>query len=124
MMAEEDSQTTNARDTDEESTAGPGKQLESSVENKDLPGAGLKRLLGISLPITVEVGRVRITIEQLLELGSGSIIELNKMAGEPAELYVRNAKFALGEIVVVDDNFGLRITEILDQQECPDGLQR
>ena len=123
-MAEKDSQNTSAEKPD---APGADERLENSQQSgasEDVPRhPGLKRLLGISLPVTVDLGRVRLTVEQLLQLGNGSVIELKKMAGEAAELYVRNAKVARGEVVVVDDNFGLRITEIVDWETCAERLQ-
>jgi len=121
-MAEEDNQNTSEANRGEQKGVSSGEH-QPADQQEDLRHPGLKRLLGISLPITVELGRVRLTVEELLRLGNGSVIELEKMAGEPAELYVRDAKFARGEVVVVDDNFGLRITEIIEWQECPDGFQ-
>lgn len=79
-------------------------------------GLSLDHIMDISMPVTVELGRASMTVQQLLRLGSGSVVELDRMAGESLELYVRNVKFARGEVVVVDNKFGLRITEILDRK--------
>jgi flagellar motor switch protein FliN/FliY len=79
-------------------------------------GLSLDLVLDISMPITVELGRATITVRELLQLSTGSVIELNKQAGEPVDLYVRDVRFARGEVVVVDNNFGLRITEIINPQ--------
>jgi flagellar motor switch protein FliN/FliY len=79
-------------------------------------GMSLDLVLDISMPVTVELGRASTTVRELLQLGSGSVIELNKQAGEPVDLYVRDVRFARGEVVVVDNNFGLRITEIINPQ--------
>jgi len=76
----------------------------------------LDLILDISMPVTVELGRSQMTVQELLRLGVGSVVELDKMAGEPADLYVRDVRFARGEVVVVDNNFGLRITEIIDRK--------
>lgn len=113
-MAEEDAQNENATDSGNEAAANPAdfQQVEDQAAQPDL---SLDLLLDISLPVSVELGRVSMTVEELLQVGTGSVIELDKMAGEPADLYVRNARFARGEVVVVDDNFGLRITEIIDR---------
>jgi flagellar motor switch protein FliN/FliY len=88
-------------------------------EMEDEPRGGslsLDLVLDISMPITVELGRTTIAVRELLELSTGSVIELNKQAGEPVDLYVRDVRFARGEVVVVDNNFGLRITEIINPQ--------
>ncbi len=79
-------------------------------------GLSLDLVLDISMPVTVELGRSTITVRELLQLRTGSVVELDKMAGEPLDLYVRDVRFARGEVVVVDNNFGLRITEIINPQ--------
>lgn len=67
----------------------------------------------VPLEVTVELGRTHKLIKEILELGPGSIIELNKMAGEPVDILVNGKNVAKGEVVVIDENFGVRITEIL-----------
>ncbi|WP_456433529.1 flagellar motor switch protein FliN [Thermosulfuriphilus sp.] len=74
-------------------------------------------LLDIPLEISVEIGRTKMVINDLLQLGQGSIIELNKMAGEPAEIYVNHKLMAKGEVVVVNEKFGVRLMEIISPQE-------
>ncbi|MFN3740631.1 MAG: flagellar motor switch protein FliN [Thermodesulfovibrionales bacterium] len=74
-------------------------------------------LLDIPLEITVELGRARMLIRDLLQLGQGSILELDKMAGEPLEILVNNRLVARGEVVVVNDKFGIRLTEVISPQE-------
>ncbi len=73
----------------------------------------LQLLLDVPLQITAELGRATMKIEDVLKLGPGSIIELNKLAGEPVDLLVNGKLIAQGEVVVVDENFGVRITSIL-----------
>jgi len=88
-------------------------------ELKDEPrggGLSLDLVLDISMPVTVELGRASMTVRELLQLSTGSVVELNKQAGEPVDLFVRDVRFARGEVVVVDNNFGLRITEIITPQ--------
>ena len=70
-------------------------------------------LMDIKLKLTVELGRTELPIKKVLELARGSIIELDKVAGEPVELYANGKLIANGEVVVIEDNFGLRITSIL-----------
>lgn len=72
----------------------------------------LDLLSEVSVSVTAEIGRTEMTIEDILKLGPGSLIELDKLAGEPVELYVNDRCVARGEVVVVDDNFGVRITEL------------
>jgi flagellar motor switch protein FliN len=72
----------------------------------------MQLLLDIPLEIVVELGKTKKKISEVLELSSGSILELDKMAGEPVEVYVNNKLVAKGEVVVIDEHFGVRITEI------------
>ncbi|MDI9639348.1 flagellar motor switch protein FliN [Kamptonema cortianum] len=88
----------------------------SGTDNRDLPDlgdSGLEMLLDIPLEVTVELGRLRMVVRDVVELGSGSIIEIDKAAGEPVDVMVNNRLVARGEVVVIEDNFGVRITEIL-----------
>jgi len=71
-------------------------------------------VLDVSVPITVELGRTRMLIRDVLKLGVGGVVELDKIAGEPVDLFVRDLKFATGEVVVVGDRFGVRIKEVVD----------
>lgn len=79
-------------------------------------------LMDIKLQMTVELGRTELPIKKVLELTRGSIIELEKVAGEPVELYANGKLVAHGEVVVIEDNFGLRITSITEPQERLRGL--
>ncbi|MDF2787988.1 MAG: flagellar motor switch protein FliN [Neobacillus sp.] len=72
----------------------------------------LNLLLDIPLEIVVELGRTKKKISEVLELTSGSIVELDKMAGEPVDVYVNNKLIAKGEVVVIEEHFGVRIKEI------------
>ena len=74
-------------------------------------------LLDVPLEVTVELGRTRMTIQDLLALGPGSVIELDKVAGEPLDIVVNNRLVARGEAVVVNDKFGIRITDIISRSE-------
>ena len=73
----------------------------------------LDLLLDIPLQVTVELGRTKRSVQEILEMSSGSIIELDKLAGEPVDILVNNRLIANGEVVVIDENFGVRITEVL-----------
>jgi flagellar motor switch protein FliN/FliY len=74
-------------------------------------------LLDVPLQITVELGRTRMLIKNVLELGIGSVVELNKLAGEAVEVFVNNKLIAKGEVVVIDENFAVRITSIVNPQD-------
>ncbi len=71
------------------------------------------RVRDIPLEVTVELGRTRLLIRDILDLGTGSIIELDKIAGEPVDLFANGLLLARGEVVVIEDNFGVRVTEII-----------
>ncbi|HLH25556.1 MAG TPA: flagellar motor switch protein FliN [Chloroflexota bacterium] len=76
-------------------------------------GAGIDLLLDVALEVSVELGRTRMTIGELLALRPGSVIELDKLAGEPADILVNGTRIARGEVVVVDEKFGVRVLEIV-----------
>ena len=82
----------------------------------------LEILMDIKLQLTVELGRTELPIKKVLELTRGSIIELEKVAGEPVELYANGKLVAHGEVVVIEDNFGLRITSITDPEDRIKGI--
>ena len=77
----------------------------------------IELLLDVDLPISIELGRTKMPISDILGLGPGSVVELNKLAGEPVDLLVNNKVVAKGEVVVVDENFGLRITQLMTPEE-------
>lgn len=90
-------------------------------ELKPAPPAGTTRdidfLLDVPLEITVELGRTRMFIKDLLQLGQGSVVEMDKIAGEPMEILVNNKLVARGEVVVVNEKFGVRLTDIISPTE-------
>ena len=79
-----------------------------------LPVRGLEMLHGVDMEVTVELGRTRMTVRDLLALTPGAVLELDRAAGSPADLLVNGRLIARGEVVVVDEDFGLRVTEIVD----------
>src|SRR6187549_4222125 len=78
----------------------------------------LSRLHDVSVELAVEVGRTRMTIREALALGPGSIVTLNRLAGEPVDLLVNGKPIARGEVVVIDEEFGLRVTEVLAPKDA------
>lgn len=89
-------------------------------EQVDLSQQGqhnLDLLLDIPLKVTVELGRTKQTVQEVLDLSPGSIVELDKLAGEPVDVLVNGKLIAKGEVVVIDENFGVRITDILNQKD-------
>lgn len=77
----------------------------------------LDMLLDVPLQVTVELGRTRQNVSEILELASGSIIELDKLAGEPVDVLVNNKLIAKGEVVVIEENFGVRVTDIVSKAD-------
>lgn len=90
--------------------------------DEGLMPSSLDLVLDIPLRVTVELGGTRIKIKDVLELGRGSVVELNRLAGEPVDLLVNGKLMAKGEVVVINENFGLRITEIVGRAERMSGL--
>lgn len=89
--------------------------------NPGSPGKprGLDLLHDVEMEVTAELGRARMTVKKLLELLPGHIVELDRAAGGPADLLVNGRMIARGEVVVIDENFGIRITEIIPQSDRP-----
>ena len=79
--------------------------------------SALEMIMDIPLEISVELGRMKMMVKDVVELGSGSIVQIDKAAGEPVDVLVNGRLVARGEVVVIEDNFGVRITEILSLQE-------
>lgn len=77
----------------------------------------VNRLMDVSLSLSVELGRKKMQIREILDLGPGKIIELDKLAGEPVDLLVNGKLLAKGEVVVVDENFGVRITDLISPKD-------
>lgn len=75
----------------------------------------LKMILDVPLKVSVELGRTKMAINDLLQLGQGSVIELDKIAGEPMEILVNDKLVAMGEVVVVNEKFGVRLTDVASQ---------
>ncbi|MDY7219687.1 flagellar motor switch protein FliN [Denitrificimonas sp. JX-1] len=102
------------------------KSVFKPLENNASSGAArnLDMILDIPVKLTVELGRTRITIKQLLELSQGSVIELDGLAGEPMDIQINDYLIAQGEVVVMDDKYGIRITEIVTPSERLQKLNR
>jgi len=81
-------------------------------------GSSLDTLLDVSLPVAIEFGRTSMTVQEVLELGPGSVIQLDRMVGEPIDIYVGDRKLAEGEVVVIGEHFGVRITRILSGESA------
>lgn len=90
--------------------------LQSPASQEAAP-ANLGLLYDVPLNVTVELGRTKKSVREVLELSQGSIIELDKLAGEPVDIYVNQQRIARGEVVVIEENFGVRVTEIIQPHE-------
>jgi len=101
-------------DTDTGSQNG---QSEAATENGQDSLRNIDLLLDVPLQITVEVGRRRMPVKDLLQMREGYVLELNKMAGEPLDVYVNSRLIARGEAVMVDDKLGLRLTDVVSPAE-------
>jgi flagellar motor switch protein FliN/FliY len=88
----------------------------AQAASQPLP-AGIELILDVPLELTVELGRKRMFIKDVLDLTIGSIVELDRIAGEPVDVLVNGRIMARGEVVVIEDNFGIRITEIINPQD-------
>ena len=84
---------------------------------------GLDFILDIPLQVTVELGRTQMLVDDLLQLGQGSVVELSKLAGEPMEILVNQKLIARGEVVVVNEKFGIRLTDIISPLERVEQLK-
>ena len=82
-------------------------------ENGEVP---LAMLLDLTLPVSIELGRTTMTVQEVLRLGRGSVVQLDRLAGEPLDLYVGDRRFAEGEVVVLGEHFGIRVTRIISRQ--------
>lgn len=89
------------------------------VDNQSVGPANknIEFVLDIPLQVTVQIGSTRMLIRELLQLGQGSVIELNKLAGEPMEVLVNNKLVARGEVVVVNEKFGIRLTDVVSPNQ-------
>ena len=90
---------------------------ELTAEETDGVARDIDFLLDIPLVVTVELGRTKMLINDLLQLGQGSVIELEKLAGEPMEILINGKLVARGEVVVVNEKFGIRLTDIISPTE-------
>jgi flagellar motor switch protein FliN/FliY len=87
-------------------------------------GGGLDMILDIPVQLTIELGRTKLPIRNLLHLAQGSVVELDRLAGEPLDVLVNGTLIAQGEVVVVNDKFGIRLTEVIGPDERLRRLQR
>jgi len=101
---------------------GAQQQTGASVPAEMEP-TNLELLLDVPLSVTVELGRTRIPVRRLLSLGAGAVIELTKLAGEPLDVLINGKPIARGEAVMVNEKFGIRLTEVVSANERVEGLR-
>ncbi|MHB1359037.1 MAG: flagellar motor switch protein FliN [Rhodocyclaceae bacterium] len=99
--------------------AAPAKVFDQLSGGGTAPAAnqGFELILDIPVNLTVELGRTKISIRNLLQLAHGSVVELDGLAGEPMDVLINGTLIAQGEVVVVNEKFGIRLTDIITQQE-------
>jgi flagellar motor switch protein FliN/FliY len=102
-------------------TAEPGGVLSGdasrSFSSSDAPIQDINRVLDIPVQLSVELGRTKVPIKHILQLGQGSVVELDALAGEPMDVLVNGYLIAQGEVVVVNDKFGIRLTDVVTPSE-------
>lgn len=118
-MADEKSNLANLLEA-EAASGGVKKATVTEIKKND---RNLDLILDIPLKVTVELGRTRMLVSELLNLGQGSVIELAKLAGEPMEVLVNDKLVARGEAVVVNEKFGVRLTDIISPAERVEQLK-
>lgn len=106
----------------ENKTATPSMESVLPPQFGDLPEgvpsmdpAALSTVFDLSVPVAIELGRTRMSVQEVLALGRGSVVELDRLVGEPIDVFVADRRFAEGEVVVVGEQFGVRITRIIEK---------
>lgn len=114
-------------ETVETASVDTANQPDNSIAGGDSPGVesptNMEFLLDIPLEVTVELGRTKMLINDMLKLGQGSVIELSKLAGESLEILANQKPIARGEVVVVNEKYGVRLTEVISPMERIEGLR-
>lgn len=114
-LGQQRSNTLNPEETAELLKENP--QHSSGAHSQDSLTRDLQFLYDVPLQVSVEVGRARILLKDLLQMGEGYVVELDKLAGEPLDLYVNSRLIARGEAVKVGDKFGIKLTEVVSQSD-------
>ncbi|MDP3192386.1 flagellar motor switch protein FliN [Rhodoferax sp.] len=125
-MAEQASASAPARSPAAPSTPA-GERVFQPLQNHsapDLAKGDIDRILNVPVQLTAELGRTRITIKNLLQLSQGSVVELDGLAGEPMDVFINGYLIAQGEVVVVNEKFGIRLTDIITPSERIQKLNR
>ena len=109
----------NADSSDGTAQGGPlnGEPVRAFTRSSDVPGNDLNMVLDIPVQLSVELGRTKVPIKYILQLAQGSVVELDALAGEPMDVLVNGYLIAQGEVVVVNDKFGIRLTDVVTPSE-------
>jgi len=95
-------------------------ELDNAIgANGEVP---MSMLMDLTLPVAIELGRTTMSVQEILQLGRGSVVQLERLAGEPIDIYVGDRRFAEGEVVVLGENFGVRVTRIISRASGPELL--
>ncbi|MBK6656716.1 MAG: flagellar motor switch protein FliN [Proteobacteria bacterium] len=95
----------------------PMRNLDADVAAANMPPGSLDNILEIPVMLTVEIGSTKVAIRNLLQLNQGSVVELDRLAGEPLDVLVNGTLIAHGEVVVVNEKFGIRLTDVISAHE-------
>jgi flagellar motor switch protein FliN/FliY len=98
--------------------------MDAPTAASSVAGLDLARVLDVPVQLTAEIGRTRITIKSLLQLSQGSVVELDGLAGQPLDVLINGYLIAQGEVVVVNDKYGIRLTDIITPSERMQKLAR
>jgi len=98
-------------------------RLKPDETDRKTPAMNLDLILDIPVTVSIELGRTRLVVEDILRLGQGSVVELDKLAGEPFEVLVQGRPIGKGEVVVVNEKFGIRLTDIISPAERIESLK-
>ena len=120
VEATETAESTTEEQQDQQTQAQSVEFSEATETGTTGPSASLDILLDMDIPVTVAIGQTRVSIQQLLQFGPGSVLKLDKPIDAPVDLYLKDARFATGTIVVVDDRFAVRIKDILGTDKSVD----
>lgn len=107
----------NAKTNDGAARAAEFSDLEDQGPSDTMHDVNLEVILDVPVTLSMEVGRTRIPIRNLLQLNQGSVVELDRAAGEPLDVFVNGTLVAHGEVVVVNDKFGIRLTDVISPAE-------
>ena len=95
----------------------PMRNLDADAGAAQMPPGSLDNILEIPVMLTVEIGSTKVAIRNLLQLNQGSVVELDRLAGEPLDVLVNGTRIAHGEVVVVNEEFGIRLTDVISAHE-------